>query len=64
MKQKSENRHVCGTFRKSVPEWNHACGTFRKSVSEWNHVCGTFRKSFPSGIMFAEVSANMLEFEF
>ena len=64
MKQKSENRHVCGTFRKSVTELYHVCGTFRKSVTELYRVCGTFRKSFPNGIMFAEGSANMLEFEF
>ncbi len=33
-------------------------------IPEQNHICGTFRKSFPSGIAFAEPSANISFFDF
>ncbi|MFC2299882.1 MAG: hypothetical protein ACFNJR_07200, partial [Segatella oulorum] len=37
---------------------------FRKYVPERKCVCGEFRKSFPSGITFAEPSANLSFFDF
>ena len=33
-------------------------------IPERNRICGTFRKSFPSGITFAEPSANISFFDF
>ncbi|MFC2440887.1 MAG: hypothetical protein ACFNVH_08810, partial [Segatella maculosa] len=35
-----------------------------KYVPERKCICGEFRKSFPSGITFAEPSANMSFFDF
>ena len=59
-----EQKCICGSIRKYVPERKRVCGRFRKYVPEWKCVCGEFRKSFPSGITFAEHSANLSFFDF